>query len=75
MLQFLSKKQKHLLPFFITNNELKKFCINDNFVKMENKDELKETDIKNFTCYYFDDIMRVMDRYIDFSDILLDKKM
>ena len=42
---------------------------------MENKDELKETDIKNFTCYYFDDIMRVMDRYIDFSDILLDKKI
>ena len=26
---------------------------------MESKDELKENDIKNRTCYYFDDIMRV----------------
>ena len=39
---------------------------------MESKDELKEIDIKNRTCYYFDDIMRVID--IDFNDILLDKK-
>ena len=37
-------------------------------IKMESKDELKEIDIKNRTCYYFDDIMRVID--IDFSDIL-----
>ena len=22
-------KQKHLLPFYVTNNELKKFCINN----------------------------------------------
>ena len=28
--------------------------------------------LKNRTCYYFDDIMRVKD--IDFSDILLDQK-
>ena len=40
---------------------------------MESKDELKEVDIKNCTCYYFDDIMRVRDRDIDFSDILLDE--
>ena len=39
---------------------------------MESKDELKEIGIKNRTCYYFDDIMRVIDT--DFSDILLDKK-
>ena len=39
---------------------------------MESKDELKEIDIKNHMCYYFDDIMRVRD--IDFSDILIDKK-
>ena len=39
---------------------------------MESKDELKETDIKNRTCYQFDDIMRVTD--IDFSDILLNEK-
>ena len=35
---------------------------------MESKDELKEIDIKNCTCYYFDDVMRVIDS--DFSDIL-----
>ena len=28
--------------------------------------------LKNRTCYYFDEIMRVKD--IDFSDILLDQK-
>ena len=39
---------------------------------MESKDELKETDIKNCTCYYFDEIMRIID--IDFSDILLKEK-
>ena len=31
---------------------------------MESKDKLKETDIKNCTCFYFDDILRVID--IDF---------
>ena len=39
---------------------------------MESKDELKKFDIKNRTCYYFDDIMKVKD--IDFKDILLDEK-
>ena len=39
---------------------------------MESKDELKKIDIKNRTCYYFDDIMTVID--IDFSGILLNKK-
>ena len=38
---------------------------------MDSKDELKETDIKNGTCY-FDDIMWVID--IDFTDILLYEK-
>ena len=42
---------------------------------MKSKDELKEIDIKNRTCYYFEDIMRVWDRDIDFSDILLDEKL
>ena len=35
---------------------------------MENENKLKETDIKNRTCYYFDDIMRVIDT--GFSDFL-----
>ena len=34
------------------------------------RDELKEIDIKNCTCYFFDDITIVLD--IDF-DILLDR--
>ena len=38
---------------------------------MDHKDELKEIDIKNRTCQYFDDIMIGID--IDFNDILLDK--
>ena len=37
---------------------------------MESKDKLKEIDIKNCTCYHFDDIIRFWDR-----DILLDKKL
>ena len=41
-------------------------------MKVESKDKLKEIDIKNYKCYYFDDIMRVID--IDFIGILLNKK-
>ena len=42
---------------------------------MKSEDKLKEVDIKNRTCYYFDDIIGVMDRDsdFDFSDILLDE--
>ena len=40
---------------------------------MESKDELKETDIKNRACYYYDDIIRDFD--INFDNILLDKKI
>ena len=40
---------------------------------MESKDELKEIDIKNLMCYYFDDIIKNVDIY--FSNILLDKKL
>ena len=42
---------------------------------MESKGELKEIDIKNRTCYYFDDIIRFWDRDVDLSDILLDEKL
>ena len=40
---------------------------------MEGKDELKEINIKNRTCYYFDDIVEVEDLYS--GDILLEKKI
>ena len=39
---------------------------------MESKDELKETDIKNRVCDYFDDIITDID---NFSNILLHKKL
>ena len=42
---------------------------------MKSKDEFKEIDIKNHTCYYFDDIIRFWDRDIDFSNILSDEKL
>ena len=44
---------------------------------MKSKDELKEIDIQNCTCYYSDDIMRAwdIDIYTDFSGILLDEKL
>ena len=64
-------EQKHLLPCYITNNKFKKFCIN-NIINMESKDEFKEIDIKNCTCYYLDDPMKVVD--INFDNILLDEK-
>ena len=40
---------------------------------MESKTEFKKIDIKNRTCYYFDDLIRVED--IDFDNILLDEKL
>ena len=42
---------------------------------MESRNELKVIDIKNRTCYYFDDIMRFWDKDIDFCGILLDEKL
>ena len=48
-------KQKYLLPYHNTNNKLKKFYINKCIINMESNDKLKEINIKNRTCYYFDD--------------------
>ena len=39
--------------------------------KMENNEYIKVF-IKNFMCYYFDDIIKLED--FDFSNILIDKK-
>ena len=39
---------------------------------MESKDKFKKIDIKNRTCYYFDDIIRFWHRDFNFIDILLD---
>ena len=39
---------------------------------MESNDKLKEIDIKNRTCCYFDDIIKIEDFDVDY--ILIDKK-
>ena len=41
-------------------------------MKIESHDKLKEIDIKNRTCYYFDDIIEIED--FDLENILIDKK-
>ena len=40
---------------------------------MKSKNELKEINIKNLVCYYFDDIIN--GTKINFSNILLNKKL
>ena len=40
---------------------------------MKSRNELKEIDIKNRACYYFDDIINGTN--INFSNILLDTKL
>ena len=42
------------------------------YYKNEKNDKLKETDIKNRACYYFDDIIKIEDFYLD--NILIDEK-
>ena len=39
---------------------------------MDINDELKEIDIKNRTCYYFDDIIKIKD--LDVDNTLKDEK-
>ena len=38
---------------------------------MESNDELKEINIKNRTCYYFDDIIKIED--FDLDNVLVDE--
>ena len=39
---------------------------------MESNGKLKEVDIKNHTCYYFDDIIKIED--FDYDNILINQK-
>ena len=48
------------------------FYINNCIIKTESNDKLKEIDINNCTCYYFDDIIKIED--FDPDNILIDKK-
>ena len=73
----MKQNRNTFLPFYVTNNELKKLYIYIyiyfHIIKMESKDDLEKIHIENHTHYYFGDIMRVWDKDIDFSDILLEK--
>ena len=40
---------------------------------MESNDKLKEINIKNRTCYYFDDKIKIGD--IDFDNFIMDEKL
>ena len=64
-------KQKHLLPFYITNDKFKEVLYQTYTIKLERNFELKKVEIKIRIPYHFDDIMWVED--IDF-DMLLDEK-
>ena len=59
-------KQKHLLPFHNTNNELREVYINKCIIKMESSYKLKEIDIN------LDDIVKIED--FDLDIILIDQK-
>ena len=65
-------QQKHLLPYYATNDKLKKFYINECFIDMDSNDELKEIDIEKCTCYFFDDIIKI--KHFNLGKILIDKK-
>ena len=60
-------KQKHLLPFHDTNNELREVYINKCIIKMESNYKLKEIDIN------LDDIVKIED--FDLDIILIDQKL
>ena len=55
-------KQRPLLPCHYTTSKLKETGIRN---KMKNNDKLKEISIKNCTCSYFDDIIRLQDFDLD----------
>ena len=49
-----------------------KFYINKYIIETESNDNLKEIDIKNRTCYYFDDVAKIKD--FDLDKLLIDEK-
>ena len=61
------RKQKHfLLPFNSTIPKLSEIRYLKYIMKMKSNDELKEFNIKNRTCYYFDDIDKF--KYFNFGN-------
>ena len=62
------ENNKYYPQFFLNNCLI--VCMK---YKMDSKDKLKEIDIKNHACYYFDDIINCIG--INFSIILLIEKL
>ena len=62
------ENNKYYPQFFLNNCLI--VCMK---YKMDSKDKLKEIDIKNHACYYFDDIINCIG--INFSVILLIEKL
>ena len=56
---------------YFNKKYLSKFLYFAHLIKMESNDELKEIDIENHTCYYFNDIIKI--EVFDFN-ILIDEK-
>ena len=65
-------KQKYLLQFYITNNDLKKSYVNNDVINMDSNDKFKKIYAKNRTCYYSDDMIKIEE--FDTNDVLTDKK-
>ena len=65
-------KQKLLLPCQYTINKLKKNWVLKTY-KIESNGKLKEINIKNCTCYYFNDIIKFED--FDLDNMLIDEKL
>ena len=67
-----SKAKKTFYSPITSNMVNQEKLINKCIVDMKSKDQLKEINIKNRTCYYFDDIIRIKDFVLD--KILIDGK-
>ena len=65
-INFLQIKHKAKKKAFITMLR-HKWPIIKCITNMDSNDELKNTDIKNLTCYYFDDIIKIADFNLDNS--------
>ena len=50
----------------------RKLALQRYYKNIKKKKKLKETDIKNRTCYYFDDIMKIEE--LDFENILISER-
>ena len=62
---------KNIYYITVSRLNLKKWTLIA-YYKIRSKNELKEIDFKNYTCYFFNDIIKIVDFYFD--NILLVKK-